>query len=281
MLLLSLAACGPSTPVAAHTSIPSIEASATARPTEIASTASDQPATSSVTQRAKRTLVALDPGHGADEVGAAANGVTEKHSNLEMAFRVARILQQRDVDVLLTRETDSRAAVGSSAQSATRTDLQARVKAANAAGAAVYVSLHSNGSTNTGERGVEIYYDSRRELGEENLRLARLVLDGAVEGLTAIGSPPRNRGVLDAACWRSNNGRCVGLFVLSPASPSTQTAPAKEPTAMPAVLVELLFISSPDDAALLRDDAAREAMARGVASGILSYLGVSAPAASR
>jgi N-acetylmuramoyl-L-alanine amidase len=277
VLLLAATACGStSAPPDRVSTAASADTSAEQEPlrTEAPAGQADQKSAAATNTQA-RYLVALDPGHGADEVGAAANGVVEKNSNLDMAFRVGRILGERGVDVLLTREGDNRAAVGGTGQSVTRTDLQARVHAANAAGAAVFISLHSNGSTNTTERGIEVYYDSRRELAEQNARLARLVLDGAVGGLAGIGEAPRNRGVLDAACWRSNNGRCVGLFVLSPGAASgPNQIVGKEATNMPAVLVELLFISNADDAALLCQDAARDALARGVANGILRYLGM-------
>lgn len=225
-----------------------------------------------------RFLVALDPGHGGDEVGAAAYGVVERDSNLDMAQRIERALRGGGVDVLLTRADGNRApgAVIGAGFSATRADLQARVQAANAAGAAAFVSLHSNGSGDSGQRGVEVYYESRREFAAENRRLATLVLDGALRGLTLAGYPSRDRGILDSTCWRSNNGRCVGLFVLSAATSSTpgQDGAIKEATNMPAVLAELLFISNPDDAALLREPAVRDAIAQGVADGILRYLGV-------
>ena len=45
---------------------------------------------------------------------------------------------------------------------------------------------------------------------------------------------------------------------------------------MPAALLETLFISSPADAALLSDDAVRTSIARGIAGGILRFLGVPA-----
>ena len=45
---------------------------------------------------------------------------------------------------------------------------------------------------------------------------------------------------------------------------------------MPAALLETLFISSPQDAALLKNDAVRDSVARGIADGILRYLGVPA-----
>jgi N-acetylmuramoyl-L-alanine amidase len=46
---------------------------------------------------------------------------------------------------------------------------------------------------------------------------------------------------------------------------------------MPGALVELLFISSPEDAALLRSEDARNAMARGVVRGIIEQLNRTPP----
>ena len=41
---------------------------------------------------------------------------------------------------------------------------------------------------------------------------------------------------------------------------------------MPSALVELLFVTNPDDAAMLADESARDALARGVANGIISFV---------
>ena len=233
-------------------------------------------------------VVVLDPGHGGEESGAAAYGVVERDSNLDMAYRAARYLRAAGVDVVLTREDANRApgAEPGNGFSATRGDLQARVHLANQVGAAVFVSLHSNGSPDPGARGVEVYWESRRTFATENLRLAQALLNGVVESMAAAGYPTRDRGTIDAACWRNNQGRCIGLFLLSPAgatvSPAApqgaQAAPApttvaKEATNMPAALVESLFLSNVEDAALLRSEGAREAIARGLANAILGYLG--------
>jgi hypothetical protein len=86
-------------------------------------------------------------------------------------------------------------------------------------------------------------------------------------------------------------GVCRGLFLLSPARVNTREEVIRRggdpaalgfaegvdalytrATEMPAALVELLFVTNRDDAALLQDEAARQAMARGVAAGILAYL---------
>lgn len=229
-------------------------------------------------------VVALDPGHGGDESGAAAYGVIERDSNLDMAQRVGEYLKAAGVQVYLTREDNGRATglvTGSGDnRSATRSDLQARVSAANRINADVFVSLHSNGAADTSLRGVEVYYESRRPFADENRRLAQNLLDGALRGLADAGHPSTNRGIIDAACWRNFSGRCVGLFVLSPGGATTgqngSTGPVKEATNMPAALLETLFISSPEDAALLRDPAVRASVAKGIADGILRFLGVPA-----
>ena len=238
-------------------------------------------------------LVFLDPGHAADEIGAAAYGVAEKDSNLDMAFRVGALLQQQGVRVLLARSADVRANSGPpvSGFSATRLDLQARIDHANAEGADLFVSLHSNGSANTSERGVEVWYNASRPFAAENRALARTLLETVLTEMRAAGYPTTDRGAKDDACLRQFQGRCFPLFVLGPGRVTTRDevirrggspealgfAPGQDsissrPSQMPGALVELLFVSSPDDAAMLRDPRARDAMARGVANGILRHL---------
>lgn len=230
-----------------------------------------------ITPRTGRSgfVVALDPGHSGDESGAAANGLVERDSNLDLALRVGDLLKSAGVQVYYTRTDGGRSpGIGGNGdtRSLTRDDLQARVVGANRAGADAFVSLHSNGSGDPNMRGVEVYYESRRPFADQSMRLAWAVLDGALRGLDAAGAPSPNRGVIDAACWRNFQGRCVGLFVLSPGGTSGPTGTVKEATNMPAALLETLFISSPQDAALLKNDAVRASVARGIADGILRYL---------
>ncbi|MBM3139681.1 MAG: N-acetylmuramoyl-L-alanine amidase, partial [Chloroflexi bacterium] len=242
----------------------------------------------------ERPVVVLDPGHGAEEVGAAAYGVVERDSNLDFALRAERLLLAHGVDVVVTRRSEGRAEGAQAAAPgffATRADLLARVRTANAAEGDVFVSIHSNGSADPSLRGVEVYYDSHRPFGAENLALAQQLIASTHAALAEAGFWTPSRGVFDAACWRSRSGRCVGLYVLSPegtttsGQPDPRVAPAagatpppttqvKEATMMPGALVELLFISNPEDAALLRSDAAREALARGLVAGILAFLGL-------
>lgn len=328
LLSTALAACGPraaievaratATPTAVATPAPTPEATSTATPTPTATPASTPAAGAGALgqvgvaprdalriQALPRTLgdrtrlVVVDPGHAEDEVGAAANGVVEKHSNLDMALRVEALLQQQGVRAVLTRRADERAyAPGTVIQgnSATRRDLQARIDLANDLNADFFVSLHSNGAASTAERGVEVYWDSGRPFAALNQQLATSIQAAVIGEMAAAGMPVFDRGAKDDACLRFFRGRCFPLFVLGPGRSTTgeeiiqrggspaelglapgQTSVTSRATQMPGALVELLFISSPEDAALLRSEDARNAMARGVARGIIEQLNRTPP----
>jgi N-acetylmuramoyl-L-alanine amidase len=232
----------------------------------------------------------LDPGPGGDEVGSAHNGVVEKDSNLEMAFRVEKLLQAQGVDVVLTRRSNTRAAPQTPGLTATRSDLQARLDLANAAGGDVFVSLHSNGSDDPTQRGVEVWFDSERAFAKEGLWLAQLVQARVLAELRSYGHPALDRGLNDGRCFRMREGRCFTLFVIAgPRATSREEIIRRggnpealgfgdEPTIysrpanMPAVLAEMLFVTNPADAAVLRSDAGRQSIALGLAKAILEFL---------
>jgi N-acetylmuramoyl-L-alanine amidase len=240
-------------------------------------------------------VVVIDPGHGGEEVGAANHGVTEKDSNLEMGLRLERLLKEAGVIVVLTRRTDARvaslAAETPGAFGSTRFDLQRRIDMANEADADLFVSIHSNGSTDPSQNGVEVWYDPNREFGETNLEFAQSALSNVLVELRAYGYNAYDRGVQDDTCFRFRNGRCFPLFLLGPPRtttrqqiidrgldpealgfPAGQDGVTSRATGMPGILVELLFISNAADAAVLNDEAGREAMARGLARAIEDML---------
>jgi N-acetylmuramoyl-L-alanine amidase len=238
----------------------------------------------------ERKVVILDPGHGGDEVGAAATGVVEKHSNLDMAFRVERLLLAQNFDVVLTRREDARASEQIPGYTATRSDLQRRLDIANAAQGDVFVSLHHNGSNDANVRGVEAWYDSSRDFAQQNYILAGLLKDRVLESLRGSGYAAVDRGLYDGKCFRSREGRCFTLFVIAgPRETRRQEIVNRggdpealgfnggdviysRPAHMPAALLESLFISNPADNAILRSEAGRDAIARGIAAAIVEFL---------
>ncbi|QOR36398.1 N-acetylmuramoyl-L-alanine amidase [Clostridium sp. 'deep sea'] len=121
-------------------------------------------------------VIALDPGHGGSDSGAARAGVLEKTLNLEVAKKVRDILVSKGVTVVMTRENND-----------TRVSLEERVEYVNSLNVDIAISIHAN-SVDVGQgSGVETYYYSK----QESERLARCLQDGLV---TATGF--RSRGII-------------------------------------------------------------------------------------
>lgn len=214
--------------------------------------------------------IALDPGHGGPEVGAANGTLAEKHVNLQIALLLAELLVNDGFRVVLTRDSD-RAVHPEYVQSGVRSqltrDLQARVDIANRAQADLFLSIHNNGSADPGQRGTEVWYNRLRPFADRNLALAELVLEGILRHLQAIGHPTFNRSVKDDTYFRFFRGRAFNIYVLGPGDGPRPHVP----TAMPGVLGESLFLSNPTDAAALRRPETLAAIARGYRDAVLAY----------
>lgn len=237
-----------------------------------------------------RPLVVLDPGHGADELGATGFGLVERDSNLDMAKRVGALLTQAGIDVVYTRTGDGRSygeRPGLTEYSATFADLEERVDIANRAKADLFISIHSNSfGGDPDARGIEVYYNPDRPFAGRSQELAESIRSGLVAALTGAGArglPSRIQAdteIVDAA------GRATPYLVLGGGREMSraemderggdwealgygkQSSVQTRATQMPGVLVELLYLSNAADAALLKDEAARRSMAQGIADGI-------------
>jgi N-acetylmuramoyl-L-alanine amidase len=217
-------------------------------------------------------MIALDPGHGGPEVGAAGAGVAEKDVNLRIAVKLKALLEADGFVVVLTRDGDHRAAAPPEGQAgsfpATRFDLQTRIDIANAAGADVFISIHNNGSTDSTESGTEVWWDGRRPWAAYNKALAEQVLGALLGAIRGAGHPVLNRGLKEDSDFRIRNGRSFPIFVLGPPRTGAVTTRA---TQMPSILGETLFLSNPAEARVLATDAMQSAIARGYRAGLLAY----------
>ncbi len=225
----------------------------------------------------KVKTIAIDPGHGGSEVGAAQtlpNGtiIREKEVNLKIALKLREFLQANGYRVVLTRETDSGAsslpAESLAGYSRTRADLQARVDIANNAQADLFISIHNNGSADPQQSGTEVWYCKDRPFADANFVLAQLVLESLVSEIGATGYEVQNGGMKEDASFRIWQGRSYHLFILGP--PRTTTTLSRA-TQMPGILVETLFISNPTEAALLAREDVLDAIVRGYYEGIVAY----------
>lgn len=218
-------------------------------------------------------VVALDPGHGGPEVGAAGAGVAEKDVNLRIALKLKALLERDGMIVVLTRDSDRRAVPPPGFEPPpdwrdTRKDLQARIDIANLAGADVFISIHNNGSSNPNERGTEVWWDGRRPFAAYNRALAELVLEELLRHIRAAGYPPVNRGLKEDSNFRMWQGRAFPIFVLGPPRAGAVTTRA---TNMPAVLGESLFLSNPSEAVQLTREEMLDAIARGYHAALTRY----------
>lgn len=175
-----------------------------------------------------RVVIVLDAGHGGRDQGTSAGEVLEKDINLRLSERLAGILEDADMKVLLTRTDD------------TKVGLEERAKYANEQEADFFVSIHCNYcEDDAGVNGLECYY---REDSEEGRALAEQV----VEAVQSDGAIPC-RGT-----------RTANFRVLTR-------------TDMPAVLVEIGYLSNRDECAKLTEESYQKLLAEKLAAGILAY----------
>ncbi len=183
------------------------------------------------------TRIYIDQGHNPQNpnAGAEGNGLQEQNITYRVGQELADLLRANgDFEVRLSRPTPTTSLGTSNA-----TSLRARVEDANRWGADYFISIHTNSSANSDASGVEAFAYSEPSaafsFGED-------IVDNISE-VTGL----RNRGMKVRP----------GLYVL-------------RKTAMPAVLVELGFISNPSDADLM--NSRPDLFARGIYDGILEYL---------
>ncbi|MCG0277151.1 MAG: N-acetylmuramoyl-L-alanine amidase [Thermanaeromonas sp.] len=179
-------------------------------------------------------VVVVDPGHGGIDAGARGPGGTlEAEVVLGISRNLAAFLRQGGARVFLTRE-DEEAPEGESGD-----DLVERVRLAQKVGADIFVSVHAN-AFNEREYGAQVFFNPGSKEGE---RLAAAIQE---EIRRLLKNTEREPLGLDAFVLRSLN--------------------------IPAVIVEVGFLSNPQEEKLLRDKDYQRRMAFAIYSGIARYL---------
>ena len=189
-------------------------------------------------------VIALDAGHGGADGGAVSRtGVVEKDINLAIVLYLRDYLQQAGAVVTLTREGDYDLAAPETRGLASRKteDLHERVRRIEGRGAALAVSIHLNSIPSPRWRGAQTFYATRRP---DSRRLALAIQRELRESLGNT-----NRTALAAE----------EVFLLNELD-------------MPSALVEVGFLSHPEESALLADSAYQRKVAAAVYRGILRFL---------
>jgi N-acetylmuramoyl-L-alanine amidase len=217
--------------------------------------------------RVPKMRIVVDPGHGGWDLGTVGRrGLLEKDLVLEIAQRLGKLLESRlGADIIYTRQDDN------------YIPLDDRAQTANQSQADLFVSVHANYSDLPSARGVETYYTNffsapgskdaaphtssttqtsatptlsaadLHERIEQSRRLAASV-QRSLYGTLSVQNPGlRDRGIKEA-----------GFVVLTE-------------SAMPGILAEVSFVSSPTDEQKLRSDGYREQIAEALYKGIARY----------
>ena len=180
----------------------------------------------------------IDQGHNPENpnAGAEGSGLREQDITYRVGEELGALLRQNpNYEVRLSRPTPS-----TSLGNSNTTSLRARVDDANAWGADYFISIHTNASENPSANGIEAFAYSKPSRA---FSLGESILSS-----------------LSAATGQKNRGMKVrpGLYVL-------------RKTAMPAVLLEIGFITNPEEAALMNGNPSL--FARGIYNGIVKELG--------
>ncbi len=215
--------------------------------------------------------IALDPGHGGKDSGCVnpALHLQEKHIVLDLAYILKSLLENDGYEVILTRKDD------------TFLSLEKRTAIANGQGADLFVSLHVNSSRNPRARGLETFYlnlaadpEAERVAALENETsgktlsqlgdiLKKIVLNEKIRQSRTMARTVQKVLVRHLRRFypdiRDLGARGAPFFVLMGAE-------------MPAVLVEISFISNPQEARRLRDPLYRARVAYGLYLGIKEFI---------
>lgn len=149
---------------------------------EIVNGVASQPATMSVDEFSRHATggmtICLDPGHGGSDSGATAFGAKESDLTLKIAQYCKEELSKYDVNVVMTRTTDTRLSEEAAM------DLKNRVEVAKKAGASYFISIHINSAANSAAKGAEVYYPNTS--GNKNLSSNGQNLAKAIQSQLAL-----------------------------------------------------------------------------------------------
>ncbi len=221
--------------------------------------------------------IVIDPGHGGEEDGAhGPKGTLEKNVTLAVARQLKSALESRlGARVLLTRDDDR--SVG----------LDERAALANNNKADLFISLHANASLRRSASGAEVFYLSLDRADEEAQRVAQSegvampVFGGGTREINVILWEMAQARYIDdsAALARAVDADLHGAVPMSPRA--IQQAPFRVLVGanMPAVLVEMGYLTNPQQESQLANPGFQARLARALAEAVGRFFAGQAPAA--
>ena len=216
-----------------------------------------------------RTIV-IDPGHGGEEIGTrGVNGAMEKDITLDVARRLKAAIEARlGIRVLLTREGDR------------LVPLDDRASIANNNKADLLISIHVNASPRRDARGAEVFYLSLDGLSADTRRMSE---NPPGKTVPTLGGGTRD---IELILWETAQARhlaesaVLAGFIEQELRKSIEMSLRALQQAsfrvlvganMPAVLVEIGFVSNPDQEAQLITDGYKDSVVQAIYDAIIRY----------
>lgn len=187
-------------------------------------------------------LVIIDAGHGGDDPGKiGVDGVQEKDLNLKMALALRDLLEQQDVEVLMTRE-DAGGLYDERTSNKKVQDMRRRCELINREKPACVISIHQNSYHEESIHGAQVfYYKTSKESGE----LAKILQ----KELARVVEPTNHRQ-----------------------AKANDTYYLLKKTEAPTVIVECGFLSNWDECAKLQNEEYQAKLVWAIQMGVLKYL---------
>ena len=219
----------------------------------------------------KVNRIVLDPGHGGKDPGAIGkNGLMEKDVTLKLARMLReKLTEDAGAKIILTRDSD------------VFIPLEERTAIANSQEADLFVSIHINAAPRRTASGIETYIlslsnneEARRVAARENATSTRSVSDLEFILNDLIKTAKTNDSAKLAAVVQDNLVSGLRKKFGKIRSNGVKGAPfyVLVGTKMPAILVEVSFISNPEEEMRLKDEAYLREVVEGIAAGIMHYM---------
>ena len=179
----------------------------------------------------------IDPGHGGRDSGAVYKNIYEKDINLVMSKKIEKYLTSKGATVYLTRETDKDLSV--STKNKKRNDLTNRAVLINKNNPDMYISIHLNYISNSKWKGLQVFYNNKNK---ENEIIANSITNYLKEKSSNIREPKKEN-----------------IYYMY-----------KQIT-VPGVLIELGFLSNPNDRYRLTKEEYQDKLALSISNSIENY----------
>jgi len=216
-------------------------------------------------------LVVIDPGHGGKDPGAIGpRGTKEKDITLSIARKLAKKIRKRlKIRAILTRTGDY------------FVPLNKRTEMANSADADIFISIHANASLKPSSRGFEVYF-----LSEEASDLEAQAVANMENSVVAMEDETKNMGRVSKILWSltmnqfMNESSELCAFINRTVISACELIDRGVKQAgfyvmrgarMPAVLVEVAFISNKKEESLLNKDSFQEKVADSICDSVWKY----------